>query len=78
MCIRDRAKDLNQKCDACHGSKHTSFERSAHGRGNVSCIGCHTIRGQEGVGITGPELTHVGARSTIAAGVLENLSLIHI
>jgi len=37
------AKDLNQKCDACHGSKHTSFERSAHGRGNVSCIGCHTI-----------------------------------
>jgi cytochrome c oxidase subunit 2 len=37
-----------------------------------TCIGCHTIRGQEGVGVTGPELTHVGARSTIAAGVLEN------
>ncbi|HEY4299663.1 MAG TPA: cytochrome c oxidase subunit II [Candidatus Didemnitutus sp.] len=37
-----------------------------------TCISCHTIRGHEGVGITGPELTHVGARSTIAAGVLEN------
>jgi cytochrome c oxidase subunit II len=37
-----------------------------------TCIACHTIRGQEGVGITGPDLTHVGARSTIAAGVLEN------
>ena len=37
-----------------------------------TCISCHTVRGHEGVGITGPELTHVGARSSIAAGVLEN------
>ncbi len=37
-----------------------------------TCIACHTIRGQEGVGVTGPDLTHVGARTTIAAGVLEN------
>ena len=37
-----------------------------------TCLSCHTIRGHEGIGITGPELTHVGARTTIAAGVLEN------
>jgi cytochrome c oxidase subunit 2 len=37
-----------------------------------TCIACHTIRGHEGVGVTGPDLTHVGARTTIAAGVLEN------
>jgi cytochrome c oxidase subunit 2 len=37
-----------------------------------ACITCHTIRGHGGVGITGPDLTHVGARSTIAAGLLEN------
>ncbi|HVT73316.1 MAG TPA: cytochrome c oxidase subunit II [Lacunisphaera sp.] len=37
-----------------------------------TCITCHTIRGHEGIGITGPDLTHVGARTTIAAGVLEN------
>jgi cytochrome c oxidase subunit 2 len=37
-----------------------------------TCITCHTIRGHEGIGITGPDLTRVGARSTIAAGVLEN------
>ncbi|HWA26162.1 MAG TPA: cytochrome c oxidase subunit II [Lacunisphaera sp.] len=37
-----------------------------------TCVTCHTVRGHEGVGITGPELTHVGARSSIAAGVLEN------
>jgi cytochrome c oxidase subunit 2 len=37
-----------------------------------TCIACHTIRGHEGVGITGPDLTHVGSRTTIAAGTLEN------
>jgi cytochrome c oxidase subunit 2 len=37
-----------------------------------ACIACHTIRGHEGVGIAGPNLTHVGARTTIAAGTLEN------
>ena len=37
-----------------------------------TCISCHTVRGHEGVGIAGPDLTRVGARSTIAAGVLEN------
>ena len=37
-----------------------------------TCISCHTVRGHEGIGITGPDLTRVGARTTIAAGVLEN------
>ncbi|MDB6113448.1 MAG: ctaC [Lacunisphaera sp.] len=37
-----------------------------------TCVTCHMVRGQEGAGIAGPDLTHVGARSTIAAGVLEN------
>ncbi len=37
-----------------------------------NCIMCHAIRGQEGIGTNAPDLTHVGARSTIAAGLLEN------
>jgi len=37
-----------------------------------TCVSCHTVRGHEGTGVAGPELTHVGARSSIAAGVLEN------
>ena len=37
-----------------------------------TCMNCHTVRGHDGAGIVGPDLTHVGARSTIAAGVLEN------
>ena len=37
-----------------------------------TCITCHTVRGHDGIGINGPDLTRVGARSTIAAGTLEN------
>lgn len=40
-----------------------------------TCAGCHTIRQADGkgpMGVTGPNLTHVGARSTIAGGLLEN------
>lgn len=36
------------------------------------CAGCHTVRGHEGAGISGPDLTRVGARTTIAGGLLEN------
>lgn len=37
-----------------------------------TCIGCHTIRGAGAQGVTAPDLTHVGARTTIAGGLLEN------
>lgn len=37
-----------------------------------TCVSCHTVRGHEGLGITAPDLTHVGARTTIAGGLLEN------
>ncbi len=37
-----------------------------------TCVGCHTVRGHEGAGIAGPDLTHIGSRSTVAAGLLEN------
>lgn len=41
------------------------FARSA-------CVGCHTIEGTPGKGTVGPNLTHFGSRTTIAAGTLEN------
>jgi cytochrome c oxidase subunit 2 len=37
-----------------------------------TCVYCHTIRGTPAVGETGPDLTHLASRSTIAAGALEN------
>ena len=36
------------------------------------CASCHTVRGTAASGTTGPDLTHVGGRRTIAAGLLEN------
>lgn len=36
------------------------------------CVMCHMVRGHEGSGVTAPDLTHIGARTTIAAGLLEN------
>lgn len=35
------------------------------------CAACHTIRGTDASGKTGPDLTHVGSRRYIAAGLFE-------
>lgn len=35
------------------------------------CASCHTVRGTAAAGTTGPDLTHVGSRRTIAAGLFE-------
>ncbi len=36
-----------------------------------ACVGCHTVQGVS-AGKLGPNLTHIGSRTTIAAGVLDN------
>jgi len=36
------------------------------------CASCHAIRGTSAVGLAGPDLTHVGSRLTLGAGVLRN------
>lgn len=38
------------------------------------CIGCHAVRGHGAAGVTAPDLTHIGSRTTIAGGLLENNS----
>ena len=36
------------------------------------CAACHAVRGTEARGLVGPDLTHVGDRLTIGAGILPN------
>jgi len=36
------------------------------------CSACHTIRGTHADGVVGPDLTHVGSRLSIGAGILPN------
>jgi cytochrome c oxidase subunit 2 len=35
------------------------------------CAACHTVRGTPANGTSGPDLTHIGGRQTIAAGLVE-------
>lgn len=37
-----------------------------------TCSMCHTVRGTPAAGTSGPDLTHVGSRATLAAGTLPN------
>jgi cytochrome c oxidase subunit II len=38
-----------------------------------TCVSCHTIRGLSTASVTvGPDLTHVGGRATLGAGVIDN------
>ncbi|MEZ4572982.1 MAG: cytochrome c oxidase subunit II [Thermomicrobiales bacterium] len=39
---------------------------------NGTCVSCHTIRGTDADGTVGPDLTHVGSRENLGAGVLDN------
>lgn len=39
---------------------------------SAGCVACHTVRGVGTARASGPDLTHVGSRSFIAAGTLEN------
>jgi len=42
-------------------------------QGQGACLGCHTIRGNPSmIGQIGPNLTHIGSRTTIAAGLYPN------
>ncbi|MGN3975442.1 cytochrome c oxidase subunit II [Tsuneonella sp. SYSU-LHT278] len=36
------------------------------------CAACHRIAGTEATGLAGPDLTHVGSRRTLGAGILPN------
>jgi cytochrome c oxidase subunit 2 len=38
----------------------------------VGCAACHRVAGTDALGVSGPDLTHVGARRSLGAGILPN------
>jgi cytochrome c oxidase subunit II len=59
------------------GQPATAPAGSAAARGeevflSQACVGCHTVLGTDAQGRVGPDLTHVGGRVSIGAGVLTN------
>jgi cytochrome c oxidase subunit 2 len=39
---------------------------------SLSCVNCHVVKGTKAIGRFGPELSHLGTRSTLGAGVMTN------
>lgn len=46
--------------------------RGAAAFASRGCALCHTVRGHDAWGVVGPDLTHVGSRRTIGAGLVAN------
>jgi cytochrome c oxidase subunit 2 len=72
----DSTEDFNrwaqqQAADAPNPIGATA-DRGARAFQGSGCAACHTIRGTQARGQIGPDLTHVGSRKTIAAGILDN------
>jgi len=56
-------------------SRRPAWPASGAGLGlflSSGCAACHTIRGTPANGLAGPDLTHVGSRQTLGAGILPN------
>jgi cytochrome c oxidase subunit 2 len=60
-----------QKADAVV-SDSAAFARGGQAFMRSGCIACHAVRGTMAQGVIGPDLTHVGSRRRIAAGILDN------
>ena len=60
-----------QKADAVVADSAT-FARGSQAFMQSGCIACHAVRGTIAQGVIGPDLTHVGSRRRIAAGILDN------
>lgn len=52
-----------------------SDELAARGRDRFfanGCHACHAVRGTAALGVVGPDLTHLGSRRTLGAGIMPN------
>lgn len=60
-----------QKADAVVADS-IAFAAGSQAFMQSGCIACHAVRGTVAQGMIGPDLTHVGSRRRIAAGILDN------
>lgn len=63
---------LNHQAQAAEPPQDAPATRGAELFLANGCSACHTIRGTAAAGVVGPDLTHVGSRLNLAAGVLPN------
>lgn len=63
---------MNQQLQPAVTPSDADLQRGQQVFMNHACVFCHTITGTPANGAVGPDLTHFGGRSTIAAGTLPN------
>ncbi len=61
-----------QKLAGATPAANTDAAKGAQAFQQRGCAGCHTIAGTSAQGQVGPNLSHVGSRTTIASGMFEN------
>ena len=72
--IVDAPEDFDRWVQAQRAPPHEPTGLAAEGLALYAasaCVGCHTIRGVS-TGVLGPDLTHFGSRTTLAAGMVPN------
>lgn len=60
---------VSRQSSPAEGLVRDAGESSFH---ELGCGACHTVRGTSAQGRLGPDLTHVGSRKTLGAGILPN------
>jgi cytochrome c oxidase subunit 2 len=68
----DFARWLKRQAEPAHESTEPLAARGKHSFLASGCGACHTVRGTPADGVVGPDLTHVGSRRTLGAGLLAN------
>lgn len=58
--------------DAATGAREDEVSRGRRLFGEAGCATCHRIAGTPAQGLSGPDLTHVGSRRSLGAGILPN------
>src|SRR5690606_37438883 len=62
----------HQRADAAPTAPAENIRRGEALFLGTGCGACHTVRGTPADGVVGPDLTHVGSRLSLGAGVLKN------
>jgi cytochrome c oxidase subunit II len=64
--------DARRAPPAAAAQINSEVQRGAQLFGEVGCAACHRVAGTAAQGLSGPDLTHVGSRRSLGAGILPN------
>jgi cytochrome c oxidase subunit 2 len=70
--VADFDRWVSQQAAPVEASSDPLAQRGRQVFESASCASCHTVRGTTAHGDVGPDLTHVGTRSTLGAGTIPN------